>query len=85
MLSKAFEAQCAAVSVHCTDQRQRQKAGLTLFALALGSFCIGTSEFASMGILQLFSASAGRHERDNSIRIRCRDRCAPRRAGRGSS
>ena len=57
MLSKAFEAQCAAVNVHCTDQRQRQKAGLTLFALALGSFCIGTSEFASMGILQLFSAS----------------------------
>ena len=33
--------------------------GLTLFALALGSFCIGTSEFASMGILQLFSDSLG--------------------------
>lgn len=30
---------------------------LTLFALALGSFSIGTSEFASMGIIQLFSAS----------------------------
>ncbi len=57
MLNKAFEAQCAAVNVHCTDAQQRQKAGLTLFALALGSFCIGTSEFASMGILQLFSAS----------------------------
>ncbi|MGO6972728.1 MFS transporter [Rhizobium leguminosarum] len=57
MLSKAFDAQCAAVNVHCTDPRQQQKAGLTLFALALGSFCIGTSEFASMGILQLFSAS----------------------------
>lgn len=28
---------------------------LTLFALALGSFCIGTSEFASMGIIQLLS------------------------------
>src|SRR5262249_43786259 len=33
--------------------------GLTLFAVAPGSFCIGTSEFASMGILQLFSASLG--------------------------
>lgn len=32
---------------------------LTLFALALGSFSIGTSEFASMGIIQLFSSSLG--------------------------
>ncbi|HVJ44194.1 MAG TPA: MFS transporter [Dongiaceae bacterium] len=32
---------------------------LTLLALALGSFVIGTSEFASMGIIQLFSASLG--------------------------
>lgn len=32
---------------------------LTLLALALGSFSIGTSEFASMGIIQLFSASLG--------------------------
>lgn len=32
---------------------------LALFALALGSFCIGTSEFASMGVIQLFSASLG--------------------------
>ncbi|MDX3975364.1 MFS transporter [Shinella sp.] len=30
---------------------------LTLFALALGSFAIGTSAFASMGIIQLFSQS----------------------------
>lgn len=30
---------------------------LTLLALALGSFSIGTSEFASMGIIQLFSES----------------------------
>ncbi|WP_038211094.1 MFS transporter [Xenophilus azovorans] len=29
--------------------------GLALLALALGSFAIGTSEFASMGILQLFA------------------------------
>ncbi|MEJ5056950.1 MULTISPECIES: MFS transporter [unclassified Pseudomonas] len=32
---------------------------LALFALALGSFCIGTSEFASMGVIQLFSATLG--------------------------
>ncbi|PXA85188.1 MFS transporter [Caulobacter sp. D4A] len=30
---------------------------LTLLALALGTFCIGTTEFASMGIIQLFAAS----------------------------
>ncbi|MGL4960815.1 MAG: MFS transporter [Inquilinus sp.] len=59
MLDKAYRGQCAAVTVHCTNEAERRKRGLTLFALALGSFCIGTSEFASMGILQLFSASLG--------------------------
>jgi len=59
MHEKAFEAQCAAVQVHCQDRKQAARRTLTLFALALGSFCIGTSEFASMGILQLFSASLG--------------------------
>ncbi len=57
MLNKAYHAQCSAMKVHCTDATQQRKRGLTLFALALGSFCIGTSEFASMGIIQLFSAS----------------------------
>lgn len=59
MLDKAYRGQCAAVTVHCTNEAERRNRGLTLFALALGSFCIGTSEFASMGILQLFSASLG--------------------------
>src|SRR5262245_13769951 len=59
MLNKAYDAQCAAVKVHCTNEAEQRRRGLTLFALALGSFCIGTSEFASMGILQLFSASLG--------------------------
>lgn len=59
MLEKAYRGQCAAVTVHCTNEAERRNRGLTLFALALGSFCIGTSEFASMGILQLFSASLG--------------------------
>ncbi|MBX5087641.1 MFS transporter [Rhizobium lentis] len=57
MLQKAFEPQCRAVSSHCTDKTQHRRRGLTLFALALGSFCIGTSEFASMGVLQLFAES----------------------------
>ncbi|WP_342238477.1 MFS transporter [Inquilinus sp. OTU3971] len=59
MLDKAYRGQCAAVKVHCTNEAERRNRGLTLFALAFGSFCIGTSEFASMGILQLFSASLG--------------------------
>jgi predicted MFS family arabinose efflux permease len=57
MLQKAFEPQCKAVCTHCTDAAQHRRRGLTLFALALGSFCIGTSEFASMGVLQLFAES----------------------------
>lgn len=57
MFQKAFEPQCKAVEAHCTDPAQHRRRGLTLFALALGSFCIGTSEFASMGVLQLFAQS----------------------------
>lgn len=59
MLDKGYRGQCAGVKVHCTNETERRRRGLTLFALALGGFCIGTSEFASMGILQLFSASLG--------------------------
>ncbi len=57
MFSKAYERQCDAVKIHCTDSGEHRRRALTLFSLALGSFCIGTSEFASMGILQLFSES----------------------------
>ncbi len=56
MHTKAFEAQCASVTVHCTNAAETRRRGLTLLSLAFGSFCIGTSEFASMGILQLFAA-----------------------------
>jgi len=59
MLNKAYDPQIAAVAVHCTNANERRMCGFTLFSLALGSFCIGTSEFASMGILQLFSQSLG--------------------------
>lgn len=59
MLDRAYHPQCRAAAAHCTDAAQQRKRGLTLFALAFGTFCIGTSEFASMGIIQLFSASLG--------------------------
>src|ERR1700754_3649688 len=56
MLEKAYEPQCRSARGHCTDARPLSRKTLTLLALALGTFCIGTSEFASMGILQLFAA-----------------------------
>lgn len=56
MHSRAYAAQCAAVETRLPALPQENRA-LTLFALALGSFCIGTSEFVSMGILPLFSTS----------------------------
>ncbi|GAA0766509.1 MFS transporter [Ideonella azotifigens] len=59
MFNEAYEPQCRATKAHCTDARQLRRRRLTLLALALGTFCIGTSEFASMGILQLFAASLG--------------------------
>jgi len=59
MHQKAYAAQCA----DCDHRPHAPLAGyrqqLALFSLALGSFCIGTSEFASMGILQLFAADLG--------------------------
>ena len=59
MLNQGYNAQCAAVRVHCTDAAQLRHSNLSLLTLALGTFCIGTSEFASMGILQLFAVSLG--------------------------
>lgn len=56
MLENAYAAQCAANECRA-DTPPRH--GLALVALALGSFSIGTSEFASMGMLQLFSSSLG--------------------------
>ena len=57
MFNESYEPQCRSAKTHCTDARQLGRRTWTLFALALGTFCIGTSEFASMGILQLFAAS----------------------------
>jgi MFS transporter, DHA1 family, inner membrane transport protein len=69
MHEKAFDPQCCAVKVHCSEAALQGKRHLTLFALALGSFCIGTSEFASMGILQLFATDLhlGLPEATNAI------------------
>lgn len=39
---------------------RRVPAGLVLLALAVGGFCIGTTEFASMGVLPLVTSDLGR-------------------------
>ncbi|WP_165186018.1 MFS transporter [Caulobacter soli] len=55
MHEKAFAPQCAAVTEHAQPHERRGQT-LTLLALAMGSFCLGTSEFAPMGVMPLFSA-----------------------------
>lgn len=57
MLNKAYAPQCGSVQKHCENASELQRRHLTLLALALGSFCIGTSEFATMGIIQLFAGA----------------------------
>jgi DHA1 family inner membrane transport protein len=48
---------------HCleeaTSQSRSARTGLVLFALAMGGFAIGTTEFASMSLLPFFSAGLG--------------------------
>jgi len=57
LIHEAYAAQCAqAESRHETGQEPR-RGRLILFALAFGTFAIGTGEFGSNGIIQLFSAS----------------------------
>jgi MFS transporter, DHA1 family, inner membrane transport protein len=58
MFGKAYEAQCRATKLAPSNVPHKNQA-LALFALTLGSFCIGTSEFASMGIIQLYAADLG--------------------------
>src|SRR5262245_51224014 len=41
--ARVYRPQCDAVAVHCAEVGAQRKLRLTLFALALGSFCIGTS------------------------------------------
>jgi MFS transporter, DHA1 family, inner membrane transport protein len=63
MHNQAFHGQCTeAESRHHPDDgggqagHRRPATGLTLFALALGTFAIGSGEFGSNGIIQLFAA-----------------------------
>ncbi|MEV6304569.1 MFS transporter [Actinoplanes sp. NPDC051861] len=57
MHNHAFERQCAAEeSRHTAATAPIRNPRLALFALALGTFAIGTGEFGSNGILQLFSS-----------------------------
>lgn len=58
MRNRAYENQCAAEEGrHTTASQPIRHTGLTLFALALGTFAIGTGEFGSNGIIQLFSSN----------------------------
>ena len=56
MLMQANEPQGTLTQADFKDADQTHRKNLTLLALALGTFSIGTSEFASMGLLQQFSA-----------------------------
>jgi Arabinose efflux permease len=48
-----------ALPIENRDESAGRGGTMTLLALALGSFVIGTSEFASMGIIQLFAGDLG--------------------------
>jgi predicted MFS family arabinose efflux permease len=60
-LSQCTEAESRHRPENPGDQgaRTRPAKALTLFALALGTFAIGTGEFASNGVVQLFAARFG--------------------------
>jgi MFS transporter, DHA1 family, inner membrane transport protein len=57
MLHRAYAAQCAVQEARHTGAPAQHHRGLTLFALAFGTFAIGTGEFGSNGIIQLFASS----------------------------
>jgi predicted MFS family arabinose efflux permease len=57
MHAKAYERQCHAAERH--HSVHVPSAALTLLALALGTFAIGTGEFGSNGIIQLFASDLG--------------------------
>ncbi|MEV0159831.1 DHA1 family inner membrane transport protein [Nonomuraea fuscirosea] len=60
MHQHAYEGQCTAEEDrHTRAGSPVRKPGPALFALALGTFAIGTGEFGSNGIIQLFAADLG--------------------------
>ncbi|MBL7500477.1 MFS transporter [Frankia sp. CNm7] len=57
MHQRAYEGQCAAEEErHTFGKSPVRNPRMTLFALALGTFAIGTGEFGSNGIIQLFAS-----------------------------
>ncbi|WP_066363047.1 MFS transporter [Herbidospora mongoliensis] len=60
MHGRAYAGQCTAEETrHTTAGSPIRNPRLTLFALALGTFAIGTGEFGSNGIIQLFASDLG--------------------------
>ncbi|MFG1679672.1 hypothetical protein ACGFNP_05820 [Nonomuraea sp. NPDC049269] len=58
MHQRAYEGQCTAEeNRHTSAKSPIRHPKLTLFALALGTFAIGTGEFGSNGIIQLFASN----------------------------
>lgn len=57
MLREAYTGQC--VAAEARHERPVDQPRLALLALALGTFAIGTGEFGSNGIIQLFASDLG--------------------------
>ncbi|MFB9831282.1 MFS transporter [Actinoallomurus acaciae] len=56
MYGHAYRGQCEAEERRHRPGHQRPNRRLTLFALALGTFAIGSGEFGSNGVIQLFAS-----------------------------
>jgi DHA1 family inner membrane transport protein len=56
MYGHAYKGQCEAEEGRHRPGNERPNRRLTLFALALGTFAIGSGEFGSNGVIQLFSS-----------------------------
>ncbi|MEU8089097.1 MFS transporter [Micromonospora sp. NPDC049101] len=56
VFNKPYESRRAPQAKRSTAAQPGRRKGLTLFALALGAFAIGTGEFGSNGIIQLFAS-----------------------------
>ncbi|MEU7587779.1 MFS transporter [Micromonospora sp. NPDC049230] len=56
VLNKPYESRRSPEAKRSTAAEPGRRKGLTLFALALGAFAIGTGEFGSNGIIQLFAS-----------------------------
>jgi MFS transporter, DHA1 family, inner membrane transport protein len=56
MYGRVYKEQCEAEEGRHRPGRGRPDRRLTLFALALGTFAIGSGEFGSNGVIQLFSS-----------------------------